>query len=229
MATWQQVFDRAKRRYGLATDTEDLLLVDGLFMDRVNELLSELAHVGGGCREELTLDLPLSPTLPLSERVIRIVDGTVRVDYDGDGIFEQEPKAAQEEELRAEHGVLENQSPGAPQHYYTQRGAVAGEMLNLVLFPRSDLARAGAVKLWARTTPVPISGPANELPLQQGEERFLVPGICLALAEAEASRGGQQAPVALWDARWERALRDFADLVEDGLRGDQRCIGHAGV
>lgn len=228
MATWQQVFDRAKRRYGLATDTEDMLLVDGLFKDRVNELLSELAHVGGGCREELTLDLPTTPTLPLSERVIRIVDGTVRVDYDGDGSFEQEPKAVQEEELRAEHGVLENQAAGAPQHYYTQRGAVAGQMLNLVLFPRSDVARPNAVKLWARTTPAPIDEPDNELPLQQGEERFLVPGICLALAEAEASRGGQQAPVALWDARWERALRDYADLVEDGLRGDQRCLGHAG-
>src|SRR5438067_341989 len=114
--TWQTIYDRAKRRYGYTTGEEDGLLTDALFLDRVNELLTQMADQAGGFREEFTLNLQL------------------------------------------------------------------------------------------------------------GEERFLVPGICLALAETELSRGRRDAPVALWADRWERALTQYADVVEESLRGNRRHV-----
>jgi len=294
VATWREVFDRAKRQYGLATDAEDLLLVDELFRDRVNDLLAELAQVGGGFREEFTLNLPPTALVALSSRVIRIQDDTLRLDCDGDGVFEVEPKRAQEAELRLLCGVLESVPASVPQYYYTQRGGAIGEMVQLALHPRSATARAGGIKFSALTAPAPITVPSalNEalddsevevtvtdgtrfeagqtlqvdaermlvtgisgntltvtrgssgstaaihatgtrievlLPLQRAEERFLRSGICLALAEAERSRGDRGAPLELWDARWEKALKDYADLVEDGLRGETRSVQHVDV
>jgi hypothetical protein len=208
----------------LESGQEDSLLSDLHFLDRVNELLRELAQAGGGFREELTLGLPTTPEVPLPSRVLRVLDGTVRVDQDGDGVYELEPLLVPEAELRAGLGVLETRPPGMPAYYYTQRGHAAGGMLALVLYPRSDTARSNGVQLAARVSPAEITGPTSELPLQEAEERFLIPGICLALAETELSRGNGRAPVALWDARWDRALTEYADLVEDSMRGDRRRV-----
>ena len=90
--TWQTVYDRAKRRYGYTTGEEDSLLTDALFLDRVNELLAQMGDQAGGFREEFTLNLPLGTAsslgaIALSSRVIRIVDGSVRLDYDQSGSF----------------------------------------------------------------------------------------------------------------------------------------------
>ena len=227
--TWEAVRRRACRRYGLAPEVEDALLSVPLFLDRVNELLRELAQVAGGFREELTVDLPLTAEVPLGGRVLRVLDGTVRVDRDGDGVYELEPLLVPEAELRSGLGVLENRPAGAPAYYYTQRGSAAGELVALVLYPRSDTEQVQGVKLTARVSPGEITGPESPLPLQEAEERFLIPGICLALAETELSRGRRDAPVALWDARWEKALAEYADLVEDSTRGDRRRVQYVEV
>jgi len=222
--TWETVRKRACRRYGLAPEVEDALLSVPLFLDRVNELLQELAQVGGGFREEFTLDLPTTAAVALSSRVLRVLDGTVRVDADGDGVFETEPEYAQEEELRACYGALENQPAGVPAYYYLQRGSAADAMVSLVLHPRAETARTGGLKVACRTSPAAVTAAADTLPLQAHEERFLIPGICLALAETELSRGRRDAPLALWDGRWEKALTDYADSVEDSTRSNSRRV-----
>lgn len=226
MGTWATIFDRAKRRYGLATDVEDGLFVDRLFLDRVNELLAEMATTAEAFREELTLDLAATATLALPENVVRVVEDSVRVDYDGDGTYELEPELVQERTLRRAVGNPERVAAGPPEQYYTQRGSAAGAMLSLVLFPRPGVAVTDGVLLSAVVTPEEITGPESALPLQRHEERFLSPGICLALAEAELSRGaaGAAGKVEHWRGQWEVALRDFSDLVEDGQRGDARGV-----
>jgi hypothetical protein len=229
--TWETVRKRACRRYGLAPEVEDALLSVPLFLDRVNELLQGLAQVGGGFRETFTVDLPTTAAVALSARVLRVLDGTVRVDYDGDGVFETEPELAQEGELRRCFGALESAPAGVPDYYYTQRGSAVTEsasMLALVLHPRSAVARTGGLQMTCRVSPAAVTAGTENLPLQAAEERFLIPGICLALAETELSRGRRDAPVALWEARWEKALTDYADAVEDSTRGDQRRVLHTG-
>jgi hypothetical protein len=211
----------------LAPEVEDALLSVPLFLDRVNELLQELAQVGGGFREEFSLTLPAGAEVALSTRVLRVIDGTVRVDHAGDGTYAVEPQLAQEEELRACFGVLENAGPGVPAYYFTRRGSTADGMLALVLHPASDVQRADGVRLACRVAPAEVTAADAELPLQAAEERFLIPGICLALAETELSRGRRDAPVTLWDARWEKALADYADLVEDSTRGERRRVIYA--
>jgi hypothetical protein len=208
----------------LASEVEDALLSVPLFLDRMNELLQELAQVGGGFREEFTLELPATATAPLSDRVLRVMEGTVRLDYDGDGRYEVELQWAQEEDLRNCFGVLENAPAGVPAYYFTQRGSTGAGLLSLQLYPASDVVRAGGLRVSCRVAPAEVTDSASVLPLQTAEERFLIPGICLALAETELSRGRRDAPVALWDARWEKALTDYADLVEDSTRGNQRRV-----
>lgn len=227
--TWEAVRRRACRRYGLAPEVEDALLSVPLFLDRVNELLQELAQVGGGFREEFSLTLPAGATAPLSDRVLRVLDGTVRLDYDGDGRWEVEPQPAQEEDLRSCFGALENATPGVPEYYFTQRGSTGAGMLSLQLYPPSNVERADGLRVSCRVAPAEVTEAASVLPLQAAEERFLIPGICLALAETELSRGRRDAPVTLWDARWEKALADYADLVEDSTRGDRRRIIFVGA
>jgi hypothetical protein len=227
--TLDTVIRRAMRRYGLAPNAEDALLNQNLMVERVNELLQELADEGAGFREEFTLNLSSSTGVhALSSRVIRIEDGTVRIDYAGDGLFSTRPRQVEEPYLRRLEGSLEYREAGTPSWYYTQRGTVADAMLALVLYPQSNTARTGGLKLWARSYPAALVVTTDTLPLQLGEERFLIPGICLALAEVECSRGRRDAPLQYWASRWQQALTDFADVVEDGSRGNRRRIHFGG-
>lgn len=204
---------------------EDDLHTQQAFYDRVNEILAEFSS-RDGFREEITLNLSGSSAVhALSARVNRIEDGTVRIDYDGSGSYSTEPELISEAELRASAGPLENEPASCPEYYYLARGVAADAMLNLVLYPRSDTARTNGIKFWAQVTPTAISALSDTLPVQQREERFLIPGICLALAEVEATRDpSRMGSVALWEGRWERAKTEYLDQVEDGLRGGSRRI-----
>jgi hypothetical protein len=225
--TWGTIINRAKRRTGLPIGREDELLRDLVFLDAVNEVLSEFAG-REGFREEFTLNLSGTvATHALSARLIKIEEGTVRVDYDGSGNFSTEPERADESTLRDLYGSLENESAGVPRFYYTQRGTAADAMLNLVLFPRSDTARTNGIKFWAGVSVTNVAALTDNVPVQQHEERFLLPGICYCLALTEANQNPEKLPkVALWERLWDRAKTDYADLVEDGLRGGVRRIIH---
>lgn len=224
MATWSALLQRARRRYGLESLADDALLNDLLFLDRVNEILREFALKAGGFREEFTVNLPTTAAVALSPRVIRILDDTLRIDYDGDGIFEIAPQLVPEQTLRKWFGVLETADAGTPAYFYMQRGSTAESMVNLVLYPRSDTAQTSGIKLAARTTPAAITTGTDSLPLQEGEEPYLIPGICLALAETELSRGRKDAPIELWERRWEQAKTDYTDFVEDTTRVGRRVV-----
>lgn len=225
--TWETILKRAKRRMGLPLGREDALLRDLLFLDALNDVLAVFAGAEG-FREEITLDLATAAVHALSSRVVKILDNTVRVDYDGSGDYAVLPARMDEAALRRALGMLENADAGIPAYYYTQRGSAADAMLSLVLHPRSDTARTNGIKLWAQVAAPAVSALTGSVPVQQHEERFLLPGICLALAEATAAADPKRAGlVPLWDARWEQAQRDYADLVEDGRRGSIRRIHHS--
>lgn len=220
------LLERAKRRYGYNTGEEDALLTDALFLDRVNECLMEMADAADGFGEDFTLDLPLATPnslgpIPLSLRLRRIEDLSLRIDYDGSGQFLTQPTQSFEQQLRVSHDTLEQHVAGTPRYYFTQRG-LASAPVNLILFPQSDRAVLGGIKFAASTYPPMLALPGDLVPLQQGEERFLVPGVCLALAETELSRGRRDAPVALWQARWQAALSQFSQDVDESNRGNRR-------
>lgn len=223
--TWASVRDRAKDRYGLARSS-DQLLTDELFLGRVNELLADFADVGKGFRESFTLNLSGSSRAhALDERVRQVIEGTVRVDYDGSTQFRNHLRFLGELGLREAFGDIELTPASVPAYWYVQRGMASGSTMNLMIYPQSDTARTGGLKLEARVTAAAVTE-GSSLPVQLGEERFLIPGICLALAECELSRGAQGAggKIELWERRWEQALARYADLVEDGTRGDRRRI-----
>jgi hypothetical protein len=227
--TLASVIARAKRRYGLDDATVDPFLSDTLFIDRVNECLKEAGEQAGGFREEFTLNLSSSTGRhALSSRVLSVVDGSVRVDYDGSGNFYTEPARSDEDELRHYYGALDQVAAGVPDYYYLQRAATVDAMLELVLFPRSDTARTGGLKLWALTVPADLTATSDTLPVQLTEERYLLPGLMLALAEAQANRGRADAPVAYWSSRWAQALTDWRTSVEVAQRGTLRRIHHTG-
>jgi hypothetical protein len=231
--TVQTLMDRAKRRVGLVTGMEDDLLTQQLFLDRVNEILQEFAQWGDGFREELSVDLLSSSAVhPLSSRVLRVIPNTVRVDYDGSSSWLTEPERVTEELLRnyyqEDSGVLENIAAGTPLYYYTGRGSAADATLALVLHPKSDRAVTSGIKFWAQTTPALLTVLTATVPVQLHEERFILPGICAALAQVEANRDSKRLPqLQFWEAKWERARTDYVDQVEDGLRGSTRRILYA--
>lgn len=225
MPTFGSLMAQARRRMGLQANIEQAPFTDPLFYDRVNEILRAFAHEGG-YREEFTLNLSGSSAVhALSSRVVQVIENTVRVDWDGSGAYATTPCAADEDALRARYGVLEIEAASIPEFYYTQRGATADAMLNLVFFPRSDTARTSGVKFWARCAPAAVTGPSTSLPVQDHEVPLILPGLCLALAEAGLSAGLTTFnDVGLWEGRWERALRTYADTIEDSQRSGPRTV-----
>lgn len=222
--TWDTIRRRAGARYGLAAGAEDALLNEPLFLARVNELLQEVAENARAFRQEFTIDLPTSNPTALDSRVLDLIEQTMRADTDGDGVYETEIGWADEQRLRREWGVVENLPAGTPCCYFTQRGSVAGAMLGLVLLPVPSTARTNGLKFSAYVYPAAITQASDALPLQLGEERFLIPGICYCLAQVEASRGRRDAPLAFWQAEWAKSLADWIEAVEETLQGDVRRI-----
>ena len=226
--TWGTLQKRAVRRYGLLVDREDELLNDLLFQDRLNEIFREWAVAAGGWREEFTINLSgSSPLHALSERIVNVIENTVRCDYDSSGEFTYELIFSDEQRLRADYGVLENWDAGVPRAYYLQRGLTnAAGMLRMALFPQSDTAVTNGLKFWAEVTPDEITAATTNLPVQTSEEGPLLAGICLALAETELSRGDQSARVRvdLWETRWEAAKKTYADAIENSQRAGYRRV-----
>jgi hypothetical protein len=224
--TWETLYARAKRRYGLEVGGEDNLLVDRLFLDRVNEVLRELAAPSGAFREEFSLALTAASLHALDTRIISVIEHTVRIDYDGSGDFLTELDFADEQTLRRQYGALENEPAGQPEYWYPLRGATTDATLRLALFPPSDRAVSPGIRFSARVVPAELTLPASTLPVQAGEEGLLIPGICMCLAEVELSRGSQGAggKLEMWERRWNEAKTAFADRVEDGLRAGRRRI-----
>lgn len=211
-------------RYGIKPGAEDSVLNDLLLLDRVNELLQEVAESARAFRLEFTLDLPTSNPTALDSRVLQIVERTMRADTDGDGQFETELEWVDEQRLRREWGASENVPAGVPGYYYTQRGGAAGSMLGLCLAPVPVTARTNGLKFSAYVYPSPIAAASDTLPLQLGEERFLLPGICYCLAYVEASRGRRDAPVAFWQSEWMQSLTSWTEAAEETLQGGIRRI-----
>jgi len=228
--TFQTLFDRAKRRYGLTTDEEDAVLVHPLLYDRVNECLQRMAEGTSAFEQEFQADLPVGSGIGLSSPIVcsnllyDIVDGTLRIDYDGSSQWLFEVYLQDDHELRERFGPLEVVGNGTPLYYYVNRGSGAASMFNLFLFPASDRAVTGGVRFRGSVYPPPITGPTDTLWLQKGEERFLIAGIALGMAEAEASRGRKDAPLALWDKRWEEGLDQFYTVVRQNVQGTRRKI-----
>jgi hypothetical protein len=226
--TLATLLSRCKRRYGLDSSADDDLLSNALFIDRVNEVLQEAAEFGA-FREEFTLNL--SGTVAkhtLSTRLLSIVEGTVRVDYDGSGDFTCEPERMDESELRAYYGPLENLEAGVPAYYYLQRELTADATLSLYLAPRSDTARTNGLKFWAEVVPTVLTATSDSLPVQISEERYLIPGLLVAASRCEFFRGRPDGPriVAQAEADWQQALADWADALGDTLDGGTRRIKH---
>lgn len=224
--TVEDMMGRAARMYGWHAGVEHEVFTHKYFVDRLNERLAEMADKAGGWREEFTINLATTMNHALSLRVIRIIDNTVRVDYDNDAVFELEPQLISEDELRNSHGVLDSYDASSPSYYYTQRGSTSADPWNLMLFPKSDTAVTNGVKLWARTTATVITAIGDNLPLQQGEERILMPGLMYSFAQTELNRGVKGAPVGYWQDEWKKALDDMIDRVEDGMRGSHRRVKH---
>lgn len=227
--TLATLLSRSKRRYGLDASTDDDLLSNNLFIDRVNEVLQEAAEECDAFREEFTLNL--SGTVAkhtLSTRLLSIVEGTLRIDYDGSGNYSCEPERMDEGELREYFGPLESVDAGEPQYYYTQREAAADAALSLYLAPRSNVARTNGIKFWAQVVPTVLTATSDSLPVQVNEERFLIPGLIVALARCEFFRGRPDGPriVAQAEADWRQALAQWADVVGDSLDGSYRRIHH---
>jgi hypothetical protein len=223
--TWETLFGSAKRRYGLAARIEDGLLTDQLFLDRVNELLRELALVAP-FREEFTVNLPTTAILSLDTRIISIVDQTVRADYSGSGNYELELDYCAEQTLRRLDGVLENVPAGTPAYWYTLRGSAGDASLRMAIHPRSDQAVTNGLKFSARVVPAAITAADSKIPVQDAELPYLIPGICVCLGEVELSREVVAADrkIALWERRWKESQTAFADAIEDSLRTGRRRI-----
>lgn len=223
MATvWDTLRRRAVRRYGLAPGAEDPLLNDPLYLDRVNELLQEAAETTRAFRESFTYNLA-SPTV-LSNRILQVIEGTVRADLDGSGQYLTDLDRGDEQELRRVFGPLETVAASSPMFWHITRGDLADGELNLQLTPRPSQTVTNGLQLQAYVYPLPIVNLSDTMPLQVGEERHLLPGLCYALAQTEASRGRRDAPLAYWQAEWDRALAAWTDAVEDTLHGDFRRI-----
>ncbi len=225
MTTWGTFLDRAKRRYALTAGVADPQMGNELFLDAANERIQELLAGTEGARESFQVNLQATP-VALSNRVIRIIDRTVRIDYDGDGTAELQLDRIDEDELREAVGVLELEPVGTPSYFYVQRGSAADAMQKLATWPRSDRAVTNGVLFDARCHTAALVDTNSTLPLQLGEERFLIPGICLALAEYELAEG-RDAPVGYWARAWEKALTDFQDAVEESFRGNHRTIHYS--
>jgi hypothetical protein len=221
--TWATLRARAQRRYGLAAGTDDPFFADALFLDAANDALKQLAR-NGAFVEDFSLNLSTSLLTNLGGRVLRVVDGTLRLDYAGDGQFLTVPERTTERALRSAYGALEVHAAGKPSFYYTRRGVASGAALRLGLFPRSDRAVVSGLAFSALVYPTPLALDADTLPLQDGEEDLLLPGILLTIAEADANRGRADGIVQLWAPRWREALASLADAVEDSRRGDSREV-----
>lgn len=224
MATpWSTVLARAKARYGLDRSTADAVHPDTFFLDRLNEILQEGGELGA-FREEFTLNLPTTAAVTISSRIIRIIEGTLRIDYDGSGDYSLEPTFIDEATLRSVYGPVEHDDASEPLYYYLQRGSAADDSLRLILEPRSDTARTNGIKFQAQVYPTAVALTTDNLPLQVGEERFLIPGLCLAIAQAEANAGRPDAPIALWASEHAAAMQDWRDRIENSLRGRTRQV-----
>lgn len=225
--TLDVVAARCKRRLAIPDDASDPVWSDDLFLDLANEKLREAAEVVRGWREEFTLNLSgSSPLHTLSNRITRLTDETLRVDYDGSGNFTVWPRLEDEQALRRENGPLESVTASVPYAYYTKRADTVDAMLQLVLFPQSDTARTNGIKFSAEVYPVALTSTSDTLPVQQGEERFFIAGMLYGCAQVLFNQGRADgaALTGYWRGQWEQALTDWEEAVERSLSGTRRRV-----
>ena len=208
MATWATILARCKRQYALSPGVNDGLLSDELALDSLNEALADMARTSGGWRTTQVIDL--SPSgVSLATGTLQPLEGSIRADYDGDGVFELPLLLCSEAELRSQlrETPLGEWPESTPAAVYVVRTFTGGVQLHT--FPPTDVTREDALKLDTLSVPEVVDDSADAVPLMQAEESLVIPYVCRAWARAELADGNTAAPVGYWDGLAKGALATY--------------------
>jgi hypothetical protein len=204
---------------GVYDDAEDAVFTNDLLNHWLNDGHRELAFTAELYRATKELDVNVGTDgvswAGLPADVIRVVPDSVRF-YDGSTWHALE--YCDEATLLAGNAPLDGQSNSAARYYYLRAGAELGRQRMIVLSPGSATAYAGGLRVGCIIYPALLTDDSDTPAFQPAEHQWLVRQVTAKMAEMDANRGRDNAPVALQNALAQDAETKLRQAQEQGRR-----------
>lgn len=211
---------------GVFDDEEDAVFTNALLNHWLNDAHRELAFTSKLYRATKILDVSLGANgysyAGLPQDVIEVIPDTVRW-YNGGQWLELEH---QEEDHILTSGPTDNLTNGTPSYYFLRAGAELGRQRMIFLYPGATAAVTNGLRIgcWIYPAEMTDATTENSPAFQPAEHQWLVRQVTAKMAELDANRGRDNAPVVLQERKAEIASDHLRQAQQQGRRPGGRVI-----
>lgn len=196
MTDWATIKARTKRALGLPAGVDDGVITDTFLLDCCNDVISEISSFSGVLSAIRTSNVTAGVQyVDLGSDCWSIDLNLVSYDTPGDGTYPVRLQFVTPEEFDRVEGL----TSGTPRYFTLEPGT---GVLRLRFDVPPSTSITNGLRYKARVNPARVSLDGDTVPVSQGEEGYLIVGICDKASGVLVSRGGSLSAAEYWRGRW---------------------------